>query len=89
MDFCELVSSFFCVHPSPKPTEEEERLRSLKNNSYFTFSGDAGGRLGGGGCVSVGRGLSAPGCGSGHHRGGEGVDVCGVGNVAQLVLCLG
>lgn len=55
----------------------------------FTFGGDAGGRLGGGGRVSVGRGFSAPGCGFGDQRGGEGVDVRGVGDVAQPVLCLG
>lgn len=58
-------------------------------SACFTFGGDAGGRLGGGGRVSVGRGFSAPGRGFGAQRGGEGVDVRGVGDVAQLVLCLG
>lgn len=55
----------------------------------FTFSGDAGGRLRGGCRVFISGGPSAPGCGSGDQRGGEGVDVCGVGDVAQLVFSLG
>lgn len=72
------VALLFWTHPSPT-------VRNL-----VTFSGDAGGRRGGGGRVPVSRGLSAPGCGFGDQRGGEGgVAVCGVGDVAQLVLCLG
>lgn len=97
MDFCKLVSSFFCLFPPQQQLKrkkryavlEEQRVGDFHSQSErFTFSGDAGGRLGGGGRVSVSRGLSAPGCGFGDQRGGEGVDVRGVGDVAQLVLCL-
>lgn len=89
----------FCVHPSPTTIKRGRNATQSRKNSLlatftcslraFTFGGDAGGRLGGGWRVSVGRGFSAPGSGFGDQRGGEGVDVRGVGDVAQLVLCLG
>lgn len=99
--FCELVSSFFACIPPQQQSKREKRSTVLEEqlvgyfhilttkSACFTFGGDAGGRLGGGGRVSVGRGFSAPGRGFGAQRGGEGVDVRGVGDVAQLVLCLG
>lgn len=56
--------------------------------SYFTFGGGAGGRVGGGGCVSACCGLFAPGCRFGDNCGGEGVEACGVTDVTHLVLGL-
>lgn len=55
---------------------------------YFTFSGDAGGRVGGGGRVPACSGLFAPGCRFGNNRGGEGVEIRGVDDVTHLVLSL-
>lgn len=54
----------------------------------FTFSGDAGGRVGRGVCVSAGGGLFAPGCCFGDNCGGEGIEVCSVADVTHLVLGL-
>lgn len=54
----------------------------------FTFSGDAGGWVGGGGCVPARCGLFALGCRFGDDRGGEGVQIRGVDDVAHLVLSL-
>lgn len=56
--------------------------------SYFTFSGDAGGRVGGGGWVPACSTLFAPGCCLGSNRGGKGVEIRGVNDVTHLVLGL-
>lgn len=56
---------------------------------YRTFSGETGGRVGGGGQVSACRDLPGPGRGfGGGGGGGDGVEDGGVRDVAQLVLRL-
>lgn len=55
---------------------------------YFTFSGDAGGGVGGGGCFPARSGLLPLGCCFGSNRGGERVKVRSVCDVTHLVLGL-
>lgn len=57
-------------------------------DSYFTFCGDAGGRVRGGGGVPARRGPPAPGRGSGDGGGGQRIEVRGVRDVTHLVLGL-
>lgn len=55
---------------------------------YRTFSGETGGRVGGGGQVSARSDLSGPGRGFGNGGGGDRVQQRGVSGVAHLVLGL-
>lgn len=87
---CHVFFFFACIPSQQRLTRKKPRIICENSLSEcFTFRGDAGVRLGSGGRVPVSRGFSAPGCGLGDQRGGEGVDVRGVGDVAQLILCLG
>lgn len=55
---------------------------------YWTFSGETGGRVGGGGQVSACSDLPGPGRGFGGGGGGDGVEDRGVRDVTHLVLRL-
>lgn len=55
---------------------------------YRTFSGETGGRVGGGGQVSARSDLSGPGRGFGNGGGGDRVEQRGVSDIAHLVLRL-
>lgn len=63
-------------------------VSEMQRDLSVIFGGDAGGWVGGGGCVPACCGLFALGCRFGDDRGGEGVQIRGVDDVAHLVLGL-